>query len=112
MNYTIDSEKTIKVIEEMKQARIGKQKKWQTMIKKIKNQVPLNQGELEYYTSLTRIYKNSEITSRSRVYHTKLSDQDQKPPCSECRNDSQYYCNMNDQYFCMIHLVGHDENEF
>ncbi len=112
MNNTIDSEKTIEVIEKMKLAKIGKYKKWNTIIKKIENQTPLNQGELEYYTNLTRIYKNSNITSRSKVYHTKLSMQDEKPPCNECGSDSLYYCNMNDQYFCTIHVVGHDENEF
>ncbi len=31
--------------------------------------------------------------------------------CKECGEDSLYYCNMNDQYFCNIHVVGHDKNE-
>jgi len=41
-----------------------------------------------------------------------LSKQDEKPPCKVCGENALYYCNMNDQYFCTIHLVGHDENEF
>ncbi|KAF6244855.1 hypothetical protein [Nitrosopumilus sp. b2] len=111
MNSSIDSQKTLEVIERMKLAKIGEYKKWESIIKKIKNDVPLNQGELEYYTNLTRIYKDSTITSRSKVYHTKLSEEDEKPPCKKCGEDSAFYCNMNDQYFCTIHVVGHDENE-
>ena len=112
MVIPIDSQKTLEVIERMKLAKIGKYKKWEAIIKKIKNEQPLNSGELEYYTSLTRIYKNSRITSKSKMYHTKLSELDEKPPCKICGENSLYYCNMNDQYFCTIHVVGHDENEF
>ena len=111
MDIPIDSEKTLEVIERMKLAKIGEYKKWESIIKKIKNETPLNQGEIEYYTNLTRIYKDSNITNRSKVYHTKLSQLDEKPPCNACGEDSLYYCNMNDQYFCTIHVVGHDENE-
>ena len=111
MNKPIDSKKTLEIIERMKLAKIGEYDKWETIIKKIKREEPLNQGELEYYTNITRIYKDSGITSRSKVYHTKLSDQDEKPPCKVCGENSLYYCNMNDQYFCTVHVVGHDENE-
>ena len=111
MEFTLDKEKTLEVIERMKLAKIGEYDKWEAIIKKIKKEEPLNQGELEYYTNLTRIYKDSAITSRSKVYHTKLSEQDEKPPCKVCGDDSLYYCNMNDQYFCTVHVVGHDENE-
>ena len=111
MENHFDSEKTLEVIERLKLAKIGEYDKWEGIIKKIKNEQPLNPGELEYYTRLTRIYKDSEITSRSKIYHTKLSELDEKPPCIECGKDSQFYCNMNDQYFCPIHVVGHDENE-
>ena len=111
MNYPIDSKKTLEVIEGMKLAKIGKYKKWESMIKKIKNYQKLNPEELEYYSNLTRVYKNSRVTSRSKIYHTKLSIEDEKPPCKECGKDSLYYCNMNDQYFCNIHVVGHDKNE-
>ena len=112
MVIPIDSQKTLEIIERMKLAKIGKYDKWNKIIKKIKNEESLNPGELEYYTNLTRIYKNSNITSRSKIYHTKLSKQDKKPPCKVCGDDSLYYCNMNDQYFCTIHVVGHDDNEF
>ncbi len=112
MDIPIDSEKTLEIIERMKLAKIGEYKKWKRIIKKIKNDEQLNPGELEYYSNLTRIYKDSSITSRSKVYHTKLSDLDEKPPCNSCGGNSEYYCNMNDQYFCTVHVVGHDENEF
>jgi len=112
MENPIDSPKTLEIIERMKLAKIGKYDKWQVIIKKIKNKQPLNPGEIEYYTNLTRIYKDSTITIRSKIYHTKLSEQDEKPPCKECGENSLYYCTMNDQYFCTIHVVGHDENEY
>ena len=111
MDIPIDSQKTLEVIERMKLAKIGEYDKWESIIKKIKNDQPLNPGELEYYTNLTRIYKDSSITSRSKVYHAKLSEHDEKPPCKVCGENSLYYCNMNDQYFCVNHVVGHDENE-
>jgi len=112
MGTTIDSEKTLEIIERMMLAKIGNYKKWESIIKKIKNEQSLNPGELEYYSNLTRIYKNSNITNRSKLYHTKLSELDEKPPCNTCGENSLYYCNMNDLYFCIIHVVGHDENEF
>ena len=111
MDRQIDSQKTLEIIERMKLAKIGNYKKWKSIIKKIKNEQSLNPGELEYYSNLTRIYKNSNITSRSKLYHTKLSELDEKPPCNTCGENSLYYCNMNDLYFCTIHVVGHDENE-
>ena len=91
MKKPIDSEKTIEIIERMKLAKIGKYKKWESMIKKIKKEQILNPEELEYYSNFTRIYKNSGITSRSKIYHTKLSLEDEKPPCKECGKDSLYY---------------------
>lgn len=112
MKDPIDKQKTLEIIERIKLAKIGNYNKWQKIIKKIKNEQSLNPGEIEYFTNLTRIYKNSIITNRSKIYHTKLSEQDEKPTCKECGKESLYYCNMNDQYFCTIHVVGHDENEF
>ena len=112
MDTEIDLKKTLEVIERMKLAKIGEYKKWESIIKKIEKKQPLNLGEIEYYTNLTRIYNDSNITNRSKIYHTKLSKEDEKPPCNMCGDDSQYYCNMNDQYFCTVHVVGHDENEF
>ena len=112
MDKSIDVIKTLDIIEGMKIAKIGEYKKWNLLIRKIKNKEDLNPSDLEYFLNITRIYKDSGISIRSKVYHTKLSEQDEKPTCEICGEDSAYYCNMNDQYFCMIHVVGHDENEF
>lgn len=112
MDKSIDLIKTLDIIEEMKLAKIGEYKKWNVIIKKIKNKVDLNISDLEYFSNITRIYKDSNITIRSKTYHTKLSEHDEKPSCKICGGDSTHYCNMNDQYFCMIHVVGHDDNEF
>ncbi len=111
MDKSIDKEKTIETIERLKLAKIGDYKKWELLIKKIKTDVPLNFGEIEYFSNLTRIYKESTISKRTRIYHTKLSEYDEKPPCQTCGVHSEYYCNMNDQYFCLIHVAGHGDNE-
>ena len=47
----------------------------------------------------------------SKIYHIKLSDDDKKPKCALCDQQSMFYRNMNDLYYCNIHVVGHDENE-
>jgi hypothetical protein len=112
MKYSIDNKKTLDVIERMKLAQIGEYKKWEKIIKKIKVNEDLSTLELEYFSKFTRIYKNSTITNRSKNYHTRLSEHDEKPPCKTCREKSEFYCNMNDEYFCTVHVVGHDENEF
>ena len=112
MGKSIDYSKTLDIIEGMKLAKIGEYKKWNIIIKKIKNKEDLNQSDLEYFSNITRIYKDSNISVRSKVFHTKLSEKDEKPACKICGEESTYYCNMNDQYFCTIHVVGHDENEF
>ena len=44
MDIPIDSQKTLEVIERMKLAKIGEYKKWEVIIKKIKNDQPLNPG--------------------------------------------------------------------
>ena len=107
----IDQKKTLELIQRMKLAKIGDYKKWESLIKKINLGLGLNDEELMYFSSLTRIYKDSKVTSRSKIYHIKLSDQDKKPPCKMCANESLFYCNMNDSYFCTAHVVGHDDNE-
>ncbi len=112
MDKSIDVNKTLEIIERMKLAKIGEYKKWNAIIKKIKNQKELNSEDLEYFSNISRIYKGSNVSSRSKVYHTKLSEHDEKPACRICGDNSAYYCNMNDQYFCTVHVVGHDENEF
>ena len=98
------------IINELKNANIGEHRIWESINKKIKTEVPLDLEDIKYYSRLTRIYKNSTVTRR-RIYHTKLSEQDEKPSCHLCKNYAEYYCNMNDQYFCITHVVGHDENE-
>ncbi|MGD8637514.1 MAG: hypothetical protein PVG43_01310 [Nitrosopumilaceae archaeon] len=111
MNHSIDTAKTLDIIERMKLARIGEYKKWETIIKKIKKEQDLLPAEIEYFSNFTRIYKKSSISFRSKIYHTRLSEHDMKPPCEMCGENSEFYCNMNDQYFCIIHVVGHDDNE-
>ncbi|MGD8299651.1 MAG: hypothetical protein PVG23_02810 [Nitrosopumilaceae archaeon] len=111
MNHSIDTAKTLDIIERMKLARIGEYKKWETIIKKIKKEQGLLPAEIEYFSNFTRIYKKSSISFRSKIYHTRLSEHDMKPPCEMCGENSEFYCNMNDQYFCIIHVVGHDDNE-
>ena len=111
MEKETDFKKTLEIIEEMKLAKIGEYKKWKSIIRKIYNNEPLNQLQTEYFSNMTRIYKNSRITNKSKMFHTKLSELDEKPPCKECGEKSKFYCNMNDQYFCTTHIVGHDENE-
>jgi hypothetical protein len=112
MKYSIDNKKTLDIIERMKLAQIGEYKKWERIIKKIKGKEDLSTLELEYFSKFTRIYKNSSIRNTSKNYHTRLSEHDEKPPCRTCREKSEFYCNMNDEYFCIVHVVGHDENEF
>jgi len=112
MNQPIDVKNTLEIIERMKFARIGEYRKWERIAKKIKNDQNLSASELEYFTTFTRIYKNLGASNRSKIFHTRLSANDVKPKCHLCGNESEFYCNMNDQYFCIIHIVGHDENEF
>ena len=111
MNSITDSKKTLEIAERMQLAKIGEYKKWQKIINKIKDNQPLDLAEYRYCANMARIYKNSNTSSRTRIYHSKLSEQDYKPICQICDQESSYYCNMNDQYFCTIHIVGHDENE-
>ena len=107
----LDKKKTLELIERMKLAKIGEYSKWESLIKKLNKDEQLNAEELGYFTSLTRIYKESKVTSRSKIYHMKLSEHDKKPPCKSCGEDSLFYCNMNDAYYCGTHVIGHDENE-
>lgn len=98
------------VINKLREANIGEPRIWESINKKIKTKAPLDLDDIAYYSRLTRIYKDLAIT-RTRIYHTKLSEQDEKPSCHVCKNCAEYYCNMNDQYFCVTHVVGHDKNE-
>lgn len=107
----LDRKKTLELIERMKLAKIGEYSKWESLIKKLNKGDEINAEELGYFSSLTRIYKYSKVSSRSKIFHVKLSEQDKKPPCKSCGKESLFYCNMNDAYYCTTHVVGHDENE-
>ena len=107
----LDRKKTLEIIERMKLAKIGEYSKWESLIKKLNKGDELNAEELGYFSSLTRIYKDAKVTPRSKIHHTKLSEQDKKPPCQSCGKESLFYCNMNDAYYCTTHVIGHDENE-
>ncbi|MDH3277885.1 MAG: hypothetical protein OEM21_07265 [Nitrosopumilus sp.] len=111
MKHSFNDKKTLEIIERLKFAQIGEYKKWKKIIKKIKENQDLSSLELEYFSKFTRIYKNSTITHRSKIYHARLSEHDERPPCRTCKEKSEFYCNINDEYFCTIHVVGHDENE-
>jgi hypothetical protein len=111
MTKSIDYTKTLEIIKKMKLAKIGDDKKWNNIVNKIKKKKKIDSDEQEYFSITTRIYKDSNKTIRSKIYHTKLSELDEKPPCRICGTNSAYYCNMNDQYFCLNHVVGHDKNE-
>lgn len=112
MNNSFDSQKTLELIERLKIAKIGDYVMWTRIIKKINTGNELSNDEYFYILNLSRTYKDGQISRRTRIYHTKLSDIDEKPPCEMCGDKSLFYCNMNDEYFCPIHVVGHDENEF
>ena len=107
----IDNKKTLEIIERLKLAKIGEYSKWEELIKKLSKGQELNAEESSYFSSLTRIYKETKITPRTRIFHIKLSELDEKPPCKACGEESLFYCNMNDAYYCTNHIIGHDENE-
>lgn len=106
-----DSQKTIEIIERLKLAKIGDYKKWETLSKKISDGLELNGEEYLYISRLASTYKNEQVYRHTKIYHSKLSNLDKKPPCKTCGTESLFYCNMNDAYFCSNHVVGHDENE-
>lgn len=106
-------EMMLDVIAQMERACIGRPAKWKKMARKVRTGLPLTPAESEYYSRLTRTYKDPETArvGSNRRYHFRLSEGDDRPRCSMCEADSEYYCHMNDQYFCQIHVVGHDYNE-
>lgn len=107
----MDKKDTIDIIEKLNHANIGNPKLWKKISQKIRNDLDLTDKESEYFAIQTRIYKGGTVSRRSKIYHTKLGDNDEKPPCRSCGHESLFYCNMNDSYFCDLHVVGHDENE-
>jgi len=111
MTREIDTQNTLDVIERLKLAKVGEYDKWEAIIKKLRKGIPMDSQEYQYFANISRMYKKGRTTSHSKIYHTKLSEIDDKPQCSSCNEESQFYCNMNDAYFCKVHVVGHDENE-
>ena len=111
MTNNFDSKKTLEIIDRLKLAKIGEYGKWKSIIKKIEAGKQLDEIERSYFSNFTRIYKEGKIKARSKIYHMKLSEKDQKPSCRECGEESSFYCNVNDAYFCSIHVIGHDEDE-
>lgn len=89
---------------------IGEPKKWEKISKKISNYERLTESDIMYFKRMSRIY--IEPKKVSRIYHQKLSEEDQKPPCIMCGQNSLFYCGLNDSYFCQTHVIGHDENEY
>lgn len=102
-------EKILDVIEQMKLARIGQYDTWKEIEDRIRKKQEMTDAHRSYYVSMTRIYRSARVTPRSRIVHTKLSKDDPRPPCSECAADSDYYCNVADEYYCTEHVMGHDD---
>ena len=90
MKPSIDGKKTLDIIERMKLAQIGEYKKWEKIIKKIKEKQDLSPIEAEYFSKFTRIYKNSNTTNRSKNYHTRLSEHDEKPPAKLVKKNQSF----------------------
>jgi len=113
MQTKISKKKTIEIINKMRMAKIGDTARLDKITKFLLEQNNLEKPDTEYLAMLTRLYKDGNVTrTNSKNYHMKLSPEDLKPACSICGEKSLFYCNMNDAYFCEIHVVGHDENEF
>ena len=111
MKSSIDTTKTLEIIQQLKLAKIGDYSKWEIIVKKLTNKEELNSEEISYFSSLSRIYKDANVSRHTKIFHSRLSDEDKKPPCKSCGKESLFYCNMNDAYFCESHVVGHDETE-
>lgn len=110
MDETIDPKKTLELVQRLKYAGLGEYDKWEELVKKIQEGT-FDKTDFEYCANFARIYNQGLVTGRTKIYHTKLSEQDERPPCKSCGGKSTYYCNMNDAYYCFSHVIGHDENE-
>lgn len=106
----MDAAETMDIIARMKLAKIGEYSKWEEIAGKIMDGDALTAEDAKYYARMTRIYRGTRGAPR-KTYHTRLSEHDAKPPCRACGSESMYYCNMNDEYYCQAHVIGHDENE-
>ena len=113
MDSRTDSEKTADAAKQIELAKTGRYKKWKAAVKKAKSRQSAKDKETKYHNpDAANTDRRSVTAHKNKTYHIKLSEHDEKHPCTLCGEDSSYYCNMNDQYFCTIHLVGHDKNEF
>ena len=101
----MNKEKTFNIIEKIKNSGIGESKKWESLLKKINNEKELNDDDKAYFKKFSRIYKDGNISRRSQILHVKLGENDNKPVCKICGEESLFYCNMNDEYFCITHIV-------
>jgi len=107
----LDRKKTVDIINNIKYSGIGDSKIWESLIRKINAGEDISKNDKDYFVKFSSIYKEGKISSRTKIYHIKLGDDDSKPVCKMCDDISQYYCNMNDQYYCPVHILGHDDNE-
>ena len=114
MDSNTDTDKTSdRTKRQIELAKTGRYRKWKAAVKKANNKKSTKDGETRYSHPYTAKTHQRSVTAHSnKTYHIRLSEYDEKHPCNLCGEDSTYYCNMNDQYFCTIHLVGHDKNEF
>lgn len=111
LNKKRDAKETLERVRLLKESKIGSPQRWNEIIKKLESYQKLAKKDIDYFTNMTRIYKDGKRNIRSKIYHTRLSVEDEKPKCHMCGRESSFYCNMNDAYFCHAHIVGHDENE-
>ncbi len=112
MNRSSNSNKTPDTTEQIELAKTGRYRKWKAVVKKAKSRDSTSNKDVMHHPDAASHGKNNVTAHKNKAYHVKLSEHDEKYPCDLCGEDSSYYCNMNDQYFCTVHLVGHDKNEF
>lgn len=100
---------TREIIERLRRGGVGEPRVWRRIIRRMDGGGEPNADDVAYVARLARAYQNRRVPSR--IVHTRLSEDDPGEPCALCGSRPQYYCNMNDRYFCQEHVVGHDENE-
>lgn len=105
----MDDSAALDIIGRLKLARVGEPRTWRALEKKISRGAGLDAEELVYVSSMARTY--GRAAPRSRILHVRLGEHDERPVCASCGEESEFYCNMNDAYYCTAHLVGHDANE-
>ncbi len=109
--YDVDPGAALEIIERMRLARIGEYRRWCRLASRIKRSGEVSADDAAYLARFARVYDGARRGTRTRIYHVRLSEEDERPGCQTCRRESEFYCNQNDAYFCAVHVVGHDENE-